>query len=321
MLMDKFYTQISLPEPIKKRRHFYSFMAEINNQLSILSQTANQHQTPPLNRLAAAIANETRLLCFDELVINNIADAMILGRLLPMLINDGVVIITTSNFPPDKLYDNGLLRERFLPLIELIEQKFDLLDLGVGVDWRRTMSETLTSWFTTPNSRELADQWQKLTIGNPPKPLTLEVAGRTLTLQKTATGALPNSPFRGTAAWFEFSEICLAKLGPRDYLALAQAVRVVFVESIPQFKGDNFDAARRFITLVDSLYEARCGLIASSTVEIDDLYPISAELDSRFPQKAEFLRCLSRLHEMQSDLYQSAQNRYEGTVASPPIVA
>ncbi|MDI9409261.1 MAG: cell division protein ZapE [Candidatus Pacebacteria bacterium] len=309
MLMDRLYQACTLAEPLKRRIHFYGFMAEVNDRLKTLSQTAVQDRDPPLNRLAASIAAETRLLCFDELVINNIADAMILGRLLPMLIKDGVVIITTSNFAPERLYDNGLLRERFLPLIELIEDRFDLLDLGAGTDWRKTFAKTIPCWFTGRTINQLPRAWLNLIGDNPIDPFTLQTAGRTVTISKSAEIGLRDSPFKGLAAWFDFAEVCQTNLGPRDYLAMSQAIGVVFIDQIPQFKGENFDSARRFISLVDSLYESRCGLVASSSVEIDQLYPITAEQDSRFPQRAESNRCMSRLHEMQSSQYQAAQKR------------
>ena len=224
MLMDRLYQKCNLPEPSKRRIHFYAFMAEINDRLRILSQTDSQNRPPPLNRLASSIARETRLFCFDELVINNIADAMILGRLLPLLIQEGVVIITTSNFPPNQLYDNGLLRERFLPLIELIETKFDLIDLGAGTDWRLTFAESVTSWFSGSAIQQLPDEWKNLIGKNPTSPMNLPTAGREVFLRKTAEIDHSHSPFKGIAAWFDFAEICLANLGPRDYLAIARAV-------------------------------------------------------------------------------------------------
>ncbi|MCX8500572.1 MAG: cell division protein ZapE, partial [Alphaproteobacteria bacterium] len=298
MLMKRLYETCTLPEPVKRRIHFYDFMAEVNRQLQNLGQDHAASRSPPLVRLSRNIARQTRLLCFDELVINNIADAMILGRLIPQLISDGVVIIATSNFPPERLYEKGLLRERFTPLIRLIEEQFDLLDLGVGIDWRRSRRALPDSWLVPPDPQRLNQIWRALIAPESPQPLQIHTSGRIVTIDQVAAITQKDSPFVGRAARFNFADLCLVAYGPNDYLAITQAMGVILVDDIPQFTAADSDSARRFITLVDCLYEANCGLIATSHCAIDSLYPESSITAVGFPAPAESRRCQSRLHEI-----------------------
>ena len=240
-------------------------------------------QSPPV---AADVAATVRLLAFDEMQITDITDAMIVGRLFEALMADGVVIVTTSNRHPDELYKHGLNRQLFLPFIELLKDRMVVHEMASPTDHRQNRLQGSEVYFTPANAEARAQIqaiWKDLT-GGAAEPLTLMVKGREVTLPA----------FRNGVARANFFELCGKPLGPADYLALAEAVKVLVLEDIPSLSRSNFNEAKRFVTLIDALYEARVRLVCSSAAQPEMLY---LEGEGTF----EFERTASRLREMQSE--------------------
>lgn len=293
MLMDLFFA--AAPIEAKRRTHFHEFMLDVHRRLHALRQNGGRED--PLTILAAALAAEQRLLCFDEFHVVNIADAMILGRLFEGLFERGVVVVATSNWPPDRLYENGLNRDRFLPFIELLLQKVDVLALDGPVDYRLARLRDLPVYLHPlgPAAEARLDEaFQALTDGAQAAPRDITVGTRHLTVPRAAAGV----------ARFEFGDLCARALGAADYLALTEAFHCVFVEAVPRLTPDRRNEARRFMTLVDALYERRVVLFVSAAAAPDQLY---AAGDGAF----EFQRTVSRLMEMQSSDYLAAcRNRH-----------
>jgi cell division protein ZapE len=239
-----------------------------------------------LKPVAEAVAADIRLLAFDEMQITDITDAMIVGRLFEQLFAAGVVVVTTSNRPPEDLYKNGLNRALFLPFIQLIKDRMVVHHLAAEADYRQDKLTGAQTYFSPVNdAARLAVQaiWQDL-ITAPPAPLTLKVKGRDVVLEAFSNGV----------ARVPFWELCGKPLGAADYLAVAEAVRVLILEEIPRLSRSNFNEARRFVTLIDALYEAKVRLIATAADIPERLY---VEGEGTF----EFERTASRLREMQSD--------------------
>jgi cell division protein ZapE len=239
--------------------------------------------------VAAEIAADSWLLCFDEFQVTNIADAMILGRLFEALFALGVVVVATSNTPPDELYKGGLQRELFLPFIALIRDKLDLLLLDGGVDHRLMRLKGMTVYHVAPGAAAdaaLDHAFAELTDHAAGAPATLRVQGRTLVVPRAARGV----------ARFEFADLCGTPLGAADYLALATHYHTLILSDIPVMPGDRRDEARRFATLIDALYEHRVNLVCSAEAAPDALC-------TEGPIAAEFKRTASRLIEMQSADY------------------
>ncbi|BBK44786.1 cell division protein ZapE [Allostella vacuolata] len=284
MLMDLFFD--FAPVEAKRRIHFHAFMQDVHRRLHEWRKT---NAGDPLQPLAQELARQSWLLCFDEFQVTDIADAMILGRLFQGLFEAGVVVVATSNRPPRDLYKDGLQRERFLPFIALIEEKLDLLELDGGVDYRLDRIKDHRLYHVPPGPEAeaaLAAAFGDLTGGAPPAPTTVEVLGRRLRVPKAAR----------RVAWFGFEELCGRPLGPADYLALADRFDAVIVSGIPRMGRDRRDVAKRFVTLVDALYDRRVRLLCSAEGEPIQLYPAG---DGAF----EFRRTASRLEEMQSADY------------------
>ena len=285
MLTDMFFN--TAPVARKRRVHFHSFMLEIQKRLTALRQ--EDKQDDPLMRVAAEIANESWLLCFDEFHVVNIADAMILGRLFQAFFDHGVVIAATSNVAPQNLYKGGLQRERFLPFIDLIQQKLDILDIGAGRDFRLDRLKGDPVW-NTPLGAEakamLDKAFDTLTDDASPHAEEIELQGRTLIVERTARGI----------ARCTFDELCNRPRGAADFLAIASRFHTVMIDDIPQLQAAERDAAKRFVVLVDSLYEHKVNLFASAAAEPGDLY---TQGDTAF----EFERTVSRLMEMQAEDY------------------
>ena len=282
MLMDLFHDATRITA--KRRVHFHAFMQEIH---AGMTEARKHGADDALAPVADAVAAEVRLLCFDEMQISDITDAMIVGRLFERLFADGVVVVTTSNRPPDELFQDELKRELFLPFIALIKERMTVLELESAADYRAHMSRGERVWFAPNDAVARAGieaVWRDLTAGAAPEPLTLRVQGRAVTIPA----------FAGGVARARFWELCGQPLGAVDYLALAQAVRVLILEDIPVLSRSNFNEAKRFVTLIDSLYEARVRLIASATNRPDQLYVEGAGA-------FEFERTVSRLMEMQSE--------------------
>jgi len=285
MLTDMFFD--TAPVERKRRVHFHAFMLEVQKRLTDLRQAGKQDD--PLMRVAAEIAEESWLLCFDEFHVVNIADAMILGRLFQAFFDHGVVIVATSNVAPQDLYKGGLQRERFLPFIDLILQKLDVLDIGAGRDFRLDRLKGDPVWHTPlgPDATAMLDKaFATLTDNATAHPEEIELQGRKLAVERTARGI----------ARFTFDELCNQPRGAADFLAIAARFHTVMIDDIPQLRAAERDAAKRFVVLVDSLYEHRVNLFASAAAEPGELY---TEGDTAF----EFERTVSRLMEMQAEDY------------------
>ncbi|MGB9154318.1 MAG: cell division protein ZapE [Alphaproteobacteria bacterium] len=284
MLMDLFYERS--PVAKKRRVHFHQFMLEIHERLHRLE---NDQAPDILPRVAREIAAETWLLCFDEFHVGNIADAMILGRLFEALFAAGVVVVATSNWPPDELYKNGLQRERFLPFIDLIQQHMRVYHLDGAVDHRFEQTQKLPGCFyplNTKNTQKLQHIFFQLTHDAEPKMIELPVQGRILRITHAAKGV----------GFFNFEELCVANLGPADYLTLAASLHTVLIDGVPKMDKEKRNETMRFINLIDALYEAKVQLYLTAAAAPEQLAP-QGELD--FP----FQRTLSRLMEMQGEEY------------------
>lgn len=290
MLTDMFFD--TAPVDRKRRVHFHSFMLEIQKRLTDLRKRGKQDD--PLMQVASEIAEESWLLCFDEFHVVNIADAMILGRLFQAFFDHGVVIIATSNVAPQDLYKGGLQRERFLPFIDLIMQKLDVLDIGVGRDFRLDRLKGDPVWHTPlgdASAAMLDKAFATLTDNATPQREEIELQGRSLIAERAARGI----------ARFTFDELCNKPRGAADFLAIASRFHTVMVDDIPRLEAAERDAAKRFVVLVDSLYEHKVNLFATAAAEPGALY---TEGDTAF----EFERTVSRLMEMQAEDYLDSQH-------------
>ncbi len=280
-LMDAFFA--ALPYKRKKRLHFHQFMQEVHHELRQLKS-----ETDPLAAVATKIAKSVRVLCFDEFHVSDIADAMILGRLMEHLFKRGVVLVTTSNYPPDGLYPHGLQRNNFLPTIALLNSTLDVFNLDGGNDYRmRTLTQART--YFTPNTAESATELNNLFSAiatSKDSAPQLKIEGRTIKAQRVAAGVV----------WFDFFAICGDTRGQADYLQIAHTYHTVIVSDIPKLASNQASEARRFTWLVDVFYDHRVKLIISAEVPVDDLYQDGV-------QASEFFRTASRLTEMQAEEY------------------
>jgi cell division protein ZapE len=280
MLMDLFFE--TAPVSPKRRVHFHAFMQEVHKGIAAARARG---VTDPVRPVADAIADGATLLCFDEMQITDITDAMLVGRLFERLFERGVVIVTTSNRGPDELYKDGLNRNLFLPFIALIKERLEVHELASTTDHRLDRLEGATVYHTPlgPAATAALDAAWKRLAGGPARPHTLSVNGRAVTLPAVRDGVARAS----------FADLCAKPLGPADYLAIAEAARVLILDDIPVLSRARNNEARRFVTLIDALYEARVRLICSAAAEPAALY---AEGEGAF----EFARTASRLHEMRS---------------------
>ncbi len=280
MLMDLFMEQTQIRA--KRRVHFHAFMQDVQNRLHEVRKTGVDDAIRPV---AEAVSEDLRLLCFDEMQITDIADAMIVGRLFQGLFEHGVTIVTTSNRPPDDLYKDGLNRPLFLPFIALLKERMEVMELESATDYRQHRLAGAQVYFTPAGAEArgaIERLWDELTGGGGAGPLTLTVKGREVTLPDARSGVARAS----------FWDLCGRPLGPADYLAVAGAVRVLILEEIPLLSAANYNEAKRFVTLIDTLYEAKVRLICSAADVPERLY---IEGEGTF----EFARTASRLREMQ----------------------
>lgn len=288
MLMDLFFS--SVPFAKKRRVHFHEFMAESHERIAEARKT---NSGDPVPRVGEQIAREAALLCFDELHVTDITDAMILGRLFSVLFERGSVIVSTSNVPPGDLYKDGLNRDRFEPFIDLIEHQMEILELEAARDYRLDKL-TSTPHYITPIDDHtgplIRDAWVTLTGCERGEPDVINVKGRTIDVPEAALGV----------ARFTFGDLCARPLGPADYLAIARQYHTIIVENVPLLTPDKRNEARRFINLIDTLYDNRIGLIVSAAAGPQALYP---EGDGAFL----FERTASRLIEMRSPDYLKAR--------------
>jgi cell division protein ZapE len=283
MLMDLFFQ--SAPMPRKRRVHFHAFMLEVHGSLHRARQRGDL-ESDPLAPIAARIASEAWLLCFDEFHVSNIADAMLLSRLFAALFDLGVVVVATSNCAPGDLYKDGLQRERFLPFVDLLMERLDILELDGAVDYRRDRIKGMTVYHQplgADATAALAAAFARLTDDAAGAPTTLVVQGRALAVPQAAAGV----------ACFHFADLCEQPLGAADYIAVATHFHTLIVGDVPRLMPDQRNEARRFMTLIDALYEHKTNLICAAADAPDRLYACG-------DGAAEFRRTSSRLIEMQS---------------------
>ncbi|MFZ8946486.1 MAG: cell division protein ZapE [Paracoccaceae bacterium] len=278
-LMDLFAANVDVPA---RRVHFHAFMQEVQNALHIARAASEQDA---LNVVARNLSKGLRLLALDEMQIKDIADAMIVGRLFTLMREDGVVCVTTSNRPPDDLYKDGLNRQLFLPFIAYLKEHLIVHDMQSETDFRQNRMSGAQVYFTPLNSvssQGVEELWRDLTGGRDIRH-SLQVKGRSLDIPRYHNGV----------GRLSFYDLCGKPLGPADYLTLAEALRVIVIDDIPQLGRHNFNEAKRFVTLIDALYESKTRLICSAAALPEMLY---LEGEGVF----EFERTASRLREMQS---------------------
>ena len=287
LLMDCFFD--SLPYQRKRRVHFHAFMREVHERLRALKDSED-----PLLGAAAAIARQTRLMCFDEFHVSDIADAMILGRLLEALIDRGVVFCLTSNYPPDGLYPDGLQRENFLPAIALIKERLDVLEVDGGIDYRLRALEKAEVYHVPAGpaaEARMEAAFRELSGGEGHRrPLT--VLERELPVVRRAIGVI----------WFDFATLCGGPRSQNDYLEIARSYHTVFVSGVPRLTRERADEARRFTWLVDVFYDHKVKLVVSAACKAEQLYREGL-------QAVEFRRTVSRLMEMRTRDYLGARHR------------
>jgi len=285
LLMDLFFTEATVAK--KRRAHFNSFMVDVHARIHAERQQPGS--SDPIPVIAQAIARDARLLCFDEFQVTDVADAMILGRLFDRLFAEGVVIVATSNTPPDRLYEGGLNRQLFLPFIEEIKQRLGVVELNGPTDYRLQRLSGLKVYLT-PLGREadaaMDAAWQRLTDTKRGKPASLTVLGRAVPVPQAARGV----------ARFDFADLCAKPLAAADFLAVAREFHTILLDHIPALSPDMRNEARRFTLLIDTLYDEGVKLICSAAAAPEALYPDGDGAES-------FRRTASRLAEMQSDDY------------------
>ncbi|HEX3886063.1 MAG TPA: cell division protein ZapE [Phenylobacterium sp.] len=306
MLMDLFFEVA--PVEKKRRTHFHVFMGEIHRLIgewragdaAARKARFGQHvptsfgsafgrswgSDDPIVPVADVVAEGARLLCFDEFQVTDLADAMILGRLFEALFARGVTLVATSNRHPDTLYKDGINRQLFLPFIDLLKQRLEVVSVAGGHDYRLDLLRAAGAWFSPDdpdNQRSFAALWRDMLGGEEEIGATLEVLGRKITLPHASGGQVRAS----------FASLCSVALGPNDYVALAARFHTVFLEDVPRLAANRREEARRFVILIDALYEAHARLIVLAEAQPAELYP---QGDGSF----EFERTASRLEEMRS---------------------
>jgi cell division protein ZapE len=295
MLMDLFHA--ALPGRRKRRAHFNEFMADVHDRIQKQRErikAGEVKQADPVGPVARKLAEEASVLCFDEFSVTDIADAMILSRLFSALFEAGVTLVATSNVAPENLYRDGLNRGLFLPFLDILSKHVTVMSLDSPTDYRRLKLDRLKVYVTPlgPEAdRRMDETWQAMTEGRPEERIEFSVKGHRVAVPRAA----------GAAARFGFAEICEVALGARDYLALADRFDTIFIDHIPVMDDSTRNAAKRFILLVDTLYDRGVRLVASAAAAPEALYRgrIGAE-------SFEFARTASRLTEMQSAKWLSA---------------
>ena len=288
-LMDSFFN--CAPVAQKRRIHFHRFMQEVHQRLHALTG-----QAEPLASVARDVAMDARLLCLDEFHIADITDAMLMRKLLEGLMEQGVVVLTTSNFEPDALYRHGLQRNQFLPAIDLIKQNFDIVNVDGGVDYRLRELEKAGVYHTSADADErMAREFVAITRHDMSDAAALEVAGRSIPVRRLARGVV----------WFEFAALCDGPRGKPDYSELSRRYHTVMVSNVPRFGAGTADTLRRFVWVVDEFYDRRVKLILSASVLPEQLI-IGADTGDAFQANLNASlkeRLVSRLTEMQTHDY------------------
>jgi cell division protein ZapE len=292
MLMDLFFETSAV---VRKRRvHFHEFMADVHERVYVYRQEikngeVNEHD--PIQRTAAAIAEESWLLCFDEFHITDIADAMILGRLFTRLFELGVVVVATANLAPSDLYKDGLNRALFVPFIALLERHCEVVRLEARVDFRLEKLTGVPTWYVPDDAKAdaaLDEAWRRLAGGHAGVPLELTVKGHPVRIPKAAMGV----------ARFSFDDLCSQPLAAGDYLRIAHEFHTVILDHIPVMDYAQRNEAKRFIILIDTFYDNAVKLLASARAQPDELYTATEGYEAN-----EFKRTASRLIEMRSQAY------------------
>lgn len=302
-LMNLFFD--ALPVEKKRRAHFHAFMVDVHDRLHRLRRRPKGCDSDPVTCVAQEIAQETRVLCFDEFAVNDIADATILARLFSSLLASGVVVVATSNVEPSRLYEGGRNRDLFLPFIALLQERLDILRLEAASDYRQRREHLGEVYFMPADCRARAAidaLYATLADGAVETPITIEVKRRRIEIPHTA----------GRVARMNFAALCGQALSAADYMALAEKFDAVIVENVPTLAPEQRNEARRFITLIDVLYEARALLIVSAAAEPFDLYRAAFGAEAR-----EFERAASRLIEMRGKDYIEARARLTASTCIP----
>ena len=292
MLMDLFFE--ASPVQRKRRAHFHEFMIDVHDRVHGFRQKMKVGEyagEDPIELTAKALAREAWLLCFDEFHVTDIADAMILGRLFAQLFERGVVMVATSNVPPEEQYRDGLNRALFVPFIHLLEEHMEIVQLASRADFRLEKLAGMRVWYVPADAAAdaaLDDAWRRLTAGNGGAAQELALKGRTVHVPRAAMGV----------ARFSFHDLCEQPLAAADYLRIAHEYHTIILDHVPVMTFDNRNAAKRFIILIDTLYDINVKLIASAEAEPDALYRADEGFEAQ-----EFKRTASRLIEMRSQAF------------------
>jgi cell division protein ZapE len=292
MLMDLFFD--TSPVTRKRRAHFHEFMLDVHDRIFAFRQEiklGEHDDEDPIKHVAEELAEQAWLLCFDEFHVTDIADAMILGRLFTQLFDHGVIMVATSNVAPDDLYKDGLNRTLFVPFIAMLEAHMDVVRLEARTDFRLEKLAGLPVWYVPADATAdaaLDAAWARLAGGHEGAPAELAIKGRSVHVPRAFMGV----------ARFSFQDLCEQSLAAADYLRVAREYHTIILDHVPAMTYDNRNAAKRFIILIDTLYDMNVKLIASAAAEADALY----EADEGF-EAAEFKRTASRLIEMRSEGY------------------
>ena len=288
MLMDLFFDGVDVKR--KRRIHFHKFMQEAHEAIhNWREKNKNDKDSEPIAPTAKLLAEKNALLCFDEFEIRDIADAMIVARLFTAMMELGVVVVATSNRHPNDLYKDGLQRDRFLPFIKLIQNRMEVLHLTDGLDYRLDRLKEMQAYLSPVNSETvilLDNIFSELTDGHPSASESFEFKGRKIFIPQACDGV----------ARFGFDDLCRKPLAAADFLAIAERYRSIIISDVPVFEDDQRDIARRFMVLVDTLYDTKTHVIISASAQPTELY-------SGYDWRFEFDRTVSRLMEMQSVEY------------------
>ncbi len=302
-LMDMFFDNCA--EPQKKRAHFHAFMQDVHERIHAQRQAFKRGDTrevDPVAPVARGFAREFRLLCFDEFHVLDIADAMILSRLFKVLFEEGVVLVATSNIVPDDLYFNGLNRELFLPFIQLLKHHVDVFNLDARTDYRRERLKSFALYrcpLGPAADAAMNEAWELVSAHQRVEAKTIIVRGHQFQIPQSCDAA----------ARFSFDDLCARPLGAADYLALARRYATIFIDHVPHLDFSRRNEAKRFIILIDVLYDYGSRLFISADSTPDDIYQVKAGL-----KVGEFARTSSRLIEMTSDLYLKAWQQQQDKV-------